>query len=185
MERPTDRTIIDREAIDRQAIDRLVLEHLPAALRLAMRLTRDPHEAEEVVQEALLRVLKGWKSYRAEAPFSTWMMRVVINAHRDRHRRERREEPATQEAASIAPGPADLAEAAETAERVSGEIDRLPSRQREVAVICLGESRSAREAAELLGMTENNLHATLHAVRKRLATALGLTIPRAKTTKRK
>ncbi len=180
MERPTDRTIIDREAIDR-----LVLEHLPAALRLAMRLTRDPHEAEEVVQEALLRVMKGWKGYRAEASFSTWLMRIVINAQRDRGRKRQREEPLADEAASTAPGPVDLADAAETAERVRREIERLPSRQREVAVVCLGEGRSPREAADMLGMTENNLHATLHAVRKRLATALGLTTPGLKTSKRK
>ena len=44
-------------------VDRLVVQHLPAALRLAKRLTSDPNTAEDLVQEALCRVLDRWKSF--------------------------------------------------------------------------------------------------------------------------
>src|SRR5688572_28310866 len=92
------RRLIDREPrlvpmscpIDRRSVDQLVVEHLPVALRLAQRLTNDPDTAEDVVQEALCRVLKRWKSYRGEATFSTWMMQIVVNVDRDRRRRWRK-----------------------------------------------------------------------------------------------
>ena len=72
--------------IDRQMVDQLVVKHLPAAFRFAQRLTNDADTAEEVVQEALCRVLGRWKSYRGEASFGTWMMQIVVNVDRDRRR---------------------------------------------------------------------------------------------------
>src|SRR5262245_7253935 len=68
---------------ERAAFERLVVEHIPAALRLAIRICGDAHGAEDVVQEALLRAAKGHRSFRGEAKFSTWLFRIVINAARD------------------------------------------------------------------------------------------------------
>ena len=62
--------------IDRIAVDRRVVEHLPAALRFALRLTGDVHIAEDVVQVVLCLVLRCWRSYRGEASFSTWMLDI-------------------------------------------------------------------------------------------------------------
>ena len=73
--------------IDRHAVDQLVVAHLPVALRLAQRLTNDPNTAEEVVQEALCRVLTRWTSFRGDAAFSTWLLQIVVNVDRDRRRR--------------------------------------------------------------------------------------------------
>src|SRR5687767_6704041 len=72
--------------MDRHTVDRLVVEHLPAALRLAQRLTNDTHSAEDIVQEALCRVLRRWTSYRGDAAFRTWMLQIVVNVERDRRR---------------------------------------------------------------------------------------------------
>lgn len=161
--------------IDRDEIDRLVLECLPNALRFALRLTSDPLEAEELVQETLLRVLKRWESYRSESSFRTWMMSILLNAHRDRLRRPQREEPLLEQPLSPVAEPIEQVAKTETAAKIIAEIDQLPTRQREVAVICLCEGLSPREAAEALNTTENNIHATLHSVRKRLAQAIGPT----------
>lgn len=65
--------------IDRQMVDQLVIQHMPVAFRLAQRLTNDPDAAEDVVQEALCRVLGRWKSYRGEASFSTWLCTNMID----------------------------------------------------------------------------------------------------------
>jgi hypothetical protein len=75
---------------DPDSFDRLMREHLPAAQRFAMRLTGDPHEAEEVVQDALLRVARSWQTFRGEASFRTWMLRIVIHAAHDRRVRRGR-----------------------------------------------------------------------------------------------
>ena len=71
--------------IDRSTIDRLFVDHLPVALRFAMRLSGDPHAAEDVVQEALLRVLRQWPAYRGEASFRTWLLQIVLNGRNPDH----------------------------------------------------------------------------------------------------
>jgi RNA polymerase sigma-70 factor (ECF subfamily) len=161
--------------IDRNAVDRLVVEHLPAALRFALRLTSDAHIAEDVVQEALCLVLRRWRSYRGEASFGTWMLQLVVNVDRDRRRRQRNvlPMPADEITSKTAPPP-DQAAAHELHAKVCTVIDRLPERQREVALLSLGEGLAARDVARVLKTTEANVHTCLHLARKRIAQAIGV-----------
>jgi RNA polymerase sigma-70 factor (ECF subfamily) len=167
--------------IDRHAVDQLVVAHLPAALRLAQRLTGNPEAAEEIVQEALCRVLGRWKSFRGEASFRTWMMQIVVNAARDRVRRHREssELPAELCESDVAE-PNEQAAAAELSQIIQATIDRLPERQREVALLSLGEGLSASEVAYILETTEANVHTCLHLARKRIAAAIGFDYARRK-----
>ena len=137
--------------LGRSDVDRLVVEHLPAALRFALRLTGDQHIAEDVVQEALCLVLRRWRSYRGEASFGTWMLRIVVNVDRDRRRRQRDtlSLPAG-EMISSAAQPVEQAAANELHANVRVAIDRLPERQREVALLSLGEGLAARDVARIL-----------------------------------
>src|SRR6185503_14261138 len=86
-------------------VDQLVVEHLPAALRFAQRLTNDPDAAGEIVQEALCRVLKRWKTFRGQASFSTWLMQIVLNVERDRRRRRDQFGPPPDDIAATTAGP--------------------------------------------------------------------------------
>ncbi len=161
--------------IDRAEIDRLVVEHLPAALRFALRLTRDPHLAEDVVQEALCRVLRRWRSFRGEASFGTWMLQIVVNVDRDRRRSQRDVVPLPDnEMVSHVALPAEQAAADELHANVRAAIDRLPQRQREVALLALGEGLAARDVARVLETTEANVHTCLHLARKRIARLIGV-----------
>jgi RNA polymerase sigma-70 factor (ECF subfamily) len=161
--------------VDRNKIDRLVVEHLPAALRMALRLTGDSHVAEDLVQETLLRVLRQWRSYRGEASFKTWLLQILVNADRDRRRRLRVYEPIeANELAGDADQSVDLAGAAELGADVRAAVDALPERQREVALLLWGEGLAAGEAANVLGITEANVYSCLHLARKRVAQAIGV-----------
>jgi RNA polymerase sigma-70 factor (ECF subfamily) len=154
---------------DRASLDQWVSAHLSEALRLAIRLTGDPVEAEEVVGEALVRVARGWKSFRGEARFRTWLFRIVINAFRDRVAAR----PATEQLDEDLPDrraadPATLAAAAELGRLIAARVSALPPRQREVVILTCYEGLSPQEAAEVLGTTRANVHATLHVARRRL-----------------
>ncbi len=166
--------------MDRQTVDRLVIEHLPAALALAQRLTNSRDVAEDVVQEALCRVLGRWRSFRGEASFRTWMLQIVINVDRDRRRRRRDIGPASNEIVAMAPSPAECASAAELRDTIRSTIDNLPERQREVAVLTFGDGLSSAETAYVLGITEDNVHTCVHLARKRIAKALGADLARRK-----
>ena len=174
-----------RREIDRVAIDQLVVEHLPAALRLARRLTGDANVAEELVQESLCRVLRQWRSYRGESQFKTWLLQIVVNADRDRRRRIQPRLHATDDlppeaTAAGASGAHQQLVADELGEQIRQEIDRLPERQREVALLSFGEQLPPGEIAELLETTPANVHTCLHLARKRIAEAIGVAYPQAR-----
>jgi RNA polymerase sigma-70 factor (ECF subfamily) len=130
--------------------------------------------AEDVVQEALCRVLRRWHSFRGECDFKTWMLQIVVNVDRDRRRSRRQLMPMPPDHPSANNDlPADCAAAAELSHRIRMEIDRLPTRQREVALLVFGEGLAAREAAIVLETTEANVHTCLHLARKRIAQMIG------------
>jgi RNA polymerase sigma-70 factor (ECF subfamily) len=153
-------------------LDRLVVEHLPAALALATRLSGNRDRAEEIVQEALLRVVRGWAMFRGEATFRTWFFRIVINAFRDRlaspDSREVPLESAVDPDDACTANPVEAAMAAELGERIAGEVSRLPPRQREVLVLVVYEGMSTRDVANVVGIREANVHSTLSLARLRL-----------------
>ena len=159
----------DRATDDRATLDRLVSEHLPAALRFAVRLTGDLNAAEEVVQEALLRAARGWSTFRGQAQFRTWLCRIVINAWHD-HRTAREPPAALPEDLpdDRAGDPAAAAQAAELAEIIARLVSALPPRQREVLVLTVYEGLGPHEVADVLGIREGNVRTNLHLARERL-----------------
>ena len=175
MARPSSGKPFDSSPLDRDTVDRLVIEHLPGALRLALRLTGDEHTAEDIVQDALCRVLRQWRSYRGEAAFGTWLFRIVLNVDRDRRRRQRDVSPLPADAAaSDVALPLEKMVADELHDKIRAATDALPQRQREVALLCLGEGLPADEAAQVLETTKGNVHTCLHLARKQIARAIGV-----------
>jgi RNA polymerase sigma-70 factor (ECF subfamily) len=160
---------------DRDSFDRLMREHLPAAQRFAMRLTCDPHESEEVVQDALLRVARSWQSFRGESSFQTWLLRIVIHAAHDRRTRPPMATTAAldDEPVDVRPiDPAELASAADLGERIARLVSGLPERQRDVLVLTAYERLTTAEAAAVLGTSEQNVRTNLHLARTRLKAQL-------------
>jgi RNA polymerase sigma-70 factor, ECF subfamily len=158
------------------SLDRLVVEHLPAALAFATRLAGDPLAAEEIVQDALVRVLRSWRSFRGEAAFRTWFFRIVINVFRDSLRNSAAKLPIDENpvepADSAGAQPPQAAMAAELERLIAREVSRLPPRQREVLVLSVYEGMSTRDVAGVVGISEANVHSTLSAARSRLKARL-------------
>jgi RNA polymerase sigma-70 factor (ECF subfamily) len=162
---------------DSANLDQLVIDHLPAALRFATRLTGDADRAEELVQQALLRVVRRFSSFRGESEFRTWLLRIVINVFRDGLRAASAQLPLADESPSdlvdrSVAEPSEAAMAAELGQRIAQEVSRLPARQREVLVLVTYEGLSIRETASVVGISEGNVHSTLSAARARLKVRL-------------
>jgi RNA polymerase sigma-70 factor (ECF subfamily) len=159
---------------DQDELDRLVNEHLPAALRSAMRLTGDVDAAEDVLQEALVRVARSWKTFRREARFQTWLFRIVINVFRSRLAAAKGQPVLVSNEVVDTHGadPAIGAQDNELAELIATRVSALPTRQREVMILISFEGLTVKETASLLDITEANVHATLGAARARLTREL-------------
>ena len=74
---------------DRTAFDALVRRYDQEVLRMALRIVQSPEEAQDLYQEAFLKVYRSIGRFRLEARFSTWLYRVVMNVCLDHLRRQK------------------------------------------------------------------------------------------------
>lgn len=156
------------------AIQAMVTRKLPRLLSLATRMLGDPVEAEDVAQEAMLRVWKQapkWKP--GQARFDTWLHRVGMNLCYDRLRRQR-EKPVDTLPDMVDEGPAPDRGllAAETGHRVHSVLMTLPERQREAIVLCHYQELGNIEAARLMGISVEALESLLSRARRSLRGSL-------------
>ncbi len=155
--------------VGQENLDDLIRGHIPAALQFAVRLTGHRQDAEDVVQEALLRAAKSYDSFRHASSFRTWLARIIINVHRTRSSQRRKTTPLDEGGfVSQQPSAEQHAEAHETNALLLQLVDELPERQREVLVLLTWENHSVAEASEVLGITPQNVYASLSAARTQL-----------------
>lgn len=162
---------------DEAAVRMLVARKLPRLLALATRLLGDRMEAEDVAQEAFVRVWKQAPRWReGEARFDTWLHRVALNLCYDRLRGSRgsREEPVAE--SPDAPDPADAPdqqlETRARDERVRAALATLPARQREALVLNYYQELSNIEAAALMDLSVDALESLLARARRSLRAQL-------------
>lgn len=160
---------------DRHAAGELVKAVSPSVWRIAWRLLRDRAEAEDVTQEALIRMWKvapNWKPGRAK--FETWLYQVTTNLCFDRLRKAGRfvEEDAAPEPPD--PGPLPDANMAATAlrTRIDLALAALPDRQRAAIVLTHYEELCGKEAGDVLGISVDALESLLSRGRRALRQAL-------------
>src|SRR5439155_17162238 len=82
------------QAGDQDAFEQLVRAYDQSVLRLAMNLLRSPDDAQDIYQEAFLRVFRNLNNFRFDCSFHTWLYRIVTNLCLDqlRKRKVRRED---------------------------------------------------------------------------------------------
>jgi RNA polymerase sigma-70 factor (ECF subfamily) len=160
---------------DHLAFDALMRRHLAFVLRLAQRMVGNPTDADEIAQEAFLRVWRVAARWRqdGDARFRTWLYRVVVNLCLDRRRRVP-ELPLEEIAEPPDHGPSSLDRiyAGETARLVAQAVDDLPQRQKAAILLCYYAGVNGAEAAGILEVSVSALESLL--VRGRRALRLSL-----------
>lgn len=155
---------------DADAFARLVERHESRLFSLAARVLGSQSEAEDAVQEALIRAWKGLPRFREGARFSTWLYRITVNCALD-VRAKRRADPS--ELVSERPDPRD----AYAARELSGELQRALNSVEEpyrVAVVLFDVlGCSYAEVAELTGVPEGTVKSRIFRGRRDFAAELG------------
>jgi RNA polymerase sigma-70 factor (ECF subfamily) len=175
MEELSDEELMVRIAdADARAFAVLAERHIERAFGLAFRITRNAADADEIVQEAMLRVWTNAPRWRPQAAFRTWLYRVLVNLALDR----RRHAPfAPLDAAADPPDPAPDAverlQADETARLVARALDALPERQRVVVVLTYYEGLSNAETAAVMASSVSGVEALLVRAKRALRQSLG------------
>ena len=159
---------------DQAAARLLTARHAPRVFAVARRMLREPAEAEDVTQEAMLRlwrVAPDWQP--GQAALGTWLYRVTANLCIDRLRR-RREVAADElpERADDAPGPVARMEADDRAAALHAALAELPDRQRLAIVLRHFEERGNPEIAEILDTSVEAVESLLGRARRELVARL-------------
>jgi len=160
---------------DPRAFEELVRRHRDRMWAVALRTLRDPEEAADAVQEALISAYRAAGSFRAESAVTTWLHRIVVNACLDRIRR--RQSRPTVSLPDEGPGePADardrMAER-ETAMAVEEALGMLAVEQRTAIMLVDIEGYSVADSALMLGVAEGTIKSRCARGRAKLAVLLG------------
>ena len=164
-------------------------KHSELVYNLALRLTGNRSDAEDLAQDALIRALKALPRFRGESQLSSWAYRITVNAWKHRVRAEKSRgfwktisfgtfggdkddnEPMNEPAGKDAPLDASL-EQEGTAAVVQKALLELEADDRAIVVLREIEERSYGEIGEVLGLAEGTVKSRLSRARAKLKTLL-------------
>jgi RNA polymerase sigma-70 factor (ECF subfamily) len=164
---------------DRRRFEQLVMPHVDAAYNLARWLTRNDHDAEDVMQDAMLRAFRFLDGLRGEA--RPWLLAIVRNAcftwlHANRPAEVQSiDDLALAEDPLAGPEPAAARELDRRA--VNAAIAALPVQFREVLVLRELEDLAYKDIARVAGIPIGTVMSRLSRARRLLAESLRLTAP--------
>ncbi len=149
----------------------LVRRHRARLRRVAGSVLRDPQDAEDVVQQTLLKAYAGLDRWAGTAPFGTWLARIALNEAMMRARRSRRLAAAAVRLLSeeeVAGTPEEEAAIREAMELVEAAMPRLKRNHREVLQLAAVYELPHAAVAERLGVTPGAVKVRLHRAREAL-----------------
>jgi RNA polymerase sigma-70 factor (ECF subfamily) len=169
----TDEELVRRaQRGDRAAFDQLVVRHRDRVYAVALRLTRNPADAEDALQDTFLNAYRALGRFGGRARVSTWLYRIAANASYDvisrRHGRDQPLDDGVYEPAS--PGDPYAQDAQRRALELA--LAALPDEFREAVVLCDIAGLGAGEAAELLGVPAGTVKSRVFRARALLVVAL-------------
>ena len=170
------RALIEQaQAGDRQAFARLVEAQYDLMFRCALKWCGVRADAEDITQQACIKLAQYIDQFRFDSAFSTWLYRLVINCAKDwqkaqsRHQRSRvletAEQPLLDQQVALNENP----EVSLFLASVLAWIALMGEGFKEAVLLVLGEGLNHKEAAEILQIKESTVSWRIHEVRKRLA----------------
>ena len=171
-EKETDTSILVRSAQegDGAAFTALVHKHYDQMYRYALRFSGQVSDAEDITQQACMKLARSIHQFRFESAFNTWLYRLVTNCAKDwlRSAGNRAVEPLDEN--YVGPSIEDSSAQIQL-EQVLRQVDEFGAGFRETTILVLAEGLSHKDAAVVLGVKESTISWRLHEVRKRLAAA--------------
>lgn len=166
---------------DMAALAILVEKYKRLVYRIAVQITKNHEDANDVMQDTFLKVYESIHSFRKDAAFETWLYRIVVNhATNLVKRRERRREsplsdtsemeihPDLRRATDLANNPQLHLERKERQRWVTQAVNSLPLKQRTVVILHEFEGLTHPEIASILNCSEGTVRSRLHYARHKL-----------------
>ena len=158
---------------EREALGRLAGALRPLICRWALVMTGDPHDAEDVAQIVLMKMLGSMEGFDGRSRVTSWVYRITRNASLDHQRSKSQDQRLAEKAEWLARAetprledPLDNIEMKRTLRLIRTLLGELPMRQREVFDLVDLQGLKPREAADLLEMNPNTLRVHLFRARR-------------------
>ena len=180
-ERPEDRLVEEARKGGREAFAELVRRHERRVYGVVYRMVGNPSDADDLAQEVFMTAWRSIGSFRGRSSFYTWLYRIAVNASLTFLRKKAREKGRTafDENLSVPDGahgapssPEGSSAGNEIRGRAEEAVRELPAPFRSSFVLVAGEGLSHREAAQVLGCSENTVSWRMHKARKLLRARL-------------
>lgn len=171
----------------RNEFERQALVHVDALYGAACRLTRNPRDAEDLVQDSLLRAYRFWDSFQQDSNCKAWLLRIVTNTFINEYQRRKRaravldaasaEQHATDgvlvhAAAHDKQSPERTLLAHSVSDDVQRALEQLPDDFRTAVILCDMQGLSYKEIAEIMNCPVGTVMSRLFRGRKLLAASL-------------
>ncbi len=165
--------MIDDEALirgaqagDADAFEQLLERHYDTLYRFAYKWCGNRSDAEDVAQQACLKLASSLASFRFEAAFTSWLYRLVINCAKDWARTQRRHQGLDAEGVGDALSEPGAVEHQAYLWQLLKQLDRLPEGIKETLLLVHAEGLTHGEAARVLEVKESTVSWRLHEFRK-------------------
>jgi RNA polymerase sigma-70 factor (ECF subfamily) len=183
-QRSDEELVIAAQSGESSALDELLSRHRSMLYCFASRIAATADEADEAVQETMLRAVKNIGKFRGQSRFSTWLVAIVVNAAISIRRKEKGlrwvylDEPDAADARScnrslrdVRPNPEDRYSRRELRSLLRREIEKLHPKYRFILQACDLNECSIEQAAQTMGITLGAAKSRLHRARCSLRTA--------------
>jgi RNA polymerase sigma-70 factor (ECF subfamily) len=166
--------------IERKAFEAEALAHLDSLYAAALRLTRSPSDAEDLVQDTFVKAYRFYDRFEAGTNLKAWLFRIQTNTFINRYRRRVRERDLLEGVHSAPVGegvmsreamrglsqPLAAAERPLVAAEIQRALDQLPEEYRAMILLADVEELSYREIADIVGCPIGTVMSRLHRARK-------------------
>jgi RNA polymerase sigma-70 factor (ECF subfamily) len=171
----------------RAEFERQALVHTDALFGAAYRLTRNARDAEDLVQDSLLRAYRFWDSFEQDSNCKAWLLRIVTNTFINEYQRKKRSREVLDAASAEQDATDGVLVHAEATDRQSPErtmversvsddvqraLEQLPEDFRTAVILCDMQGLSYKEIAEIMECPVGTVMSRLFRGRKLLAAAL-------------
>ena len=162
---------------DRDAFEWLLNQHYDSMFRFALKWCGNQADAEDITQQACIKLAKGISQYRFEAAFTSWLYRLVINCAKDWQKSQFRHEShidSNESESVLMSGDTDShtyfsADASVYLTQLLDQVSAMGEGFKETLLLVLGEGFSHKEAAAVLSVEEGTISWRIHKIRQQLS----------------
>ena len=157
---------------DVRAFELLVEGNYAVMFKMAFKWCGNKGDAEDITQEACIKLARGLHSFRHDCAFSSWLYRLVINAAKDWYKSQNRH-PKHGDAGMDLIASDENTEEKLYAKQVWAGVYSLPEGEKDALLLVMAEGLSHKEAAQILNIKESTVSGRIHEARKKLFALFG------------